>query len=76
MINKEANNLEVNPTLKFLLSNNTVVNIILLIATIGVVNLSIIASIKEWFDKEIIINLIFTIFGSFLGASLLKYGKK
>lgn len=73
MIKKEN---DINPTLKFLLSNNAVVNIILLISTFGIINLSIIAAIKGWFSKEIIINIIFTIIGSFVGASLLKYGSQ
>jgi len=73
MIKKEDN---VNPNLRFILSNNTVVNIILLLSTLGFIQLSIISAIKGWFDKEIIINIIFTIMGSFVGASLLKYGSQ
>ena len=66
----------VNPTLKFLLSNNTIVNVILLVSFIGVIILSIISAQNGWFGKEIILNIIFTIVGTFFGAQLLKYANK
>lgn len=66
----------VNPTLKFLLSNNTIVNIILLISFVGVIILSIISAQKGWFGQEIILNIIFTIVGTFFGAQLLRYANK
>jgi len=74
MIKKEEKN--VNPTLKFLLSNNTIINVILLISFFGIIQLSIISAMKGWFNQDITLNIIFTIVGSFLGASLLKYGNK
>ncbi len=66
----------INPTLKFLLSNNTIVNVILLITFLGLIILSIISAIKGWFGKEIILSVIFTIFGTLFGSQLFKYGGK
>jgi len=67
---------DVNPTLKFLLSNNTIVNVILLVSFIGFLILTIISAINGWWSGEIIINMMLMIIGSFLGAGLLKYGLK
>lgn len=71
---KEANG--VNPTLKFFLSNNTIVNMILLVSFVGFIILAIISAVKGWWSQEIVINIILMIIGSFLGAGLLKYANK
>lgn len=71
---KEGNG--VNPTLKFLLSNNTVINILILGFSLLVIIMIPIMAVKDWIEKELTINVILMIIGSFLGASLLKYGKR
>lgn len=71
---KEAN--EVNPTLKFFLSNNNVViNLILIIAVIWAVIFSTILLLKGKIGLDLALNIVLMIIGSFLGASLLKYAK-
>ncbi|MAG01725.1 hypothetical protein CMI42_00130 [Candidatus Pacearchaeota archaeon] len=68
---------EVNPTLKFLLSNNNVViNLLLLGFSFLLIIMIPIMALKDWLKEELVVDIILMIIGSFLGAGLLKYGLK
>jgi len=52
-----------------------VVHLILLIFTVLVSVLIIIAAVRRWIDQSLVIDTILLIFGTFLGAGLLKYAQ-
>ncbi len=67
---------DVNPNIRFIFKNQTVVNFILYFSTIVTFILIVIAVLRGWFDRELSINIILMIIGSFLGASLFKYANR
>jgi len=73
---KSNNNKGINPNIRFIFENQTVVNFILYFSTIVTFILIVIAVLRGWFDRELSINIILMIIGSFLGAGLFKYANR
>ena len=74
---KEASNKEeINPTLKFMLDNRIVVNVLIYLFGISVAISIPILIWNKWISQELAVNVILMVIGSFLGGGLFKYANR